>query len=266
MQKHKGKMHKNAKRKLLVFIVAYNAAMHIEAVLDRIPQDVWNSTVSDCDILVIDDHSSDNIGTVINYYQERTKRSFEFRRNTSNLGYGGKQKLGYHHAIKNKYDAVILLHGDGQYAPELITELATPTLLNEADVVIGSRMINKKSALAGGMPRYKFFGNIVVTTLQNMMLGTKLSEFHSGYRVYRTAALRQVPFAENANYFDFDTDILIQMIDTKQRLLEIPIPTFYGSEICHVNGLKYVSKVLFTTLISRLQHIRFFKRKKFDYS
>jgi len=252
-------------QKLLVFIVAYNARAHIEHVLDTIPENVWNKTLADVDVLVIDDCSPDDTEAVCHAYAKRTGRPMIIQRNTVNQGYGGNQKLGYQYAIDHGYDAVILLHGDGQYDPKLIPLLAEPVLAGEADVVIGSRMMDRQSALRGGMPMYKFIGNIVLTTVQNLMLGSHLSEFHSGYRVYSTKALKAVPFQRNANYFDFDTDILIQMIDTKQRFREIAIPTFYGDEICYVNGMKYAVKILLATLFSRLQRLGLMHIKKFDY-
>ncbi|MDX2113778.1 MAG: glycosyltransferase family 2 protein [Alphaproteobacteria bacterium] len=252
-------------KKLLVFIVAYNASAHIEQVFERIPDSVWGKKICNCDVLVIDDCSQDDTAQIAVAYAARTGRQITVQRNTVNKGYGGNQKLGYQYALDRAYDLVILLHGDGQYAPEYIPILAQPVLADEADVVIGSRMMQGTAALKGGMPLYKFIGNIVVTTLQNLLLGVRLSEFHSGYRVYATSALQAVPFQANADYFDFDTDILIQMIDTGQRFKEISIPTFYGSEICHVNGPKYVIKVLATTILSRLQRMKLWKSKKFEY-
>lgn len=251
--------------RLLIFIVAYNASKHIENVLDRIPAGIWDKSFADCDVLVIDDCSPDNTFEVAQAYAKHTGRAIEIQRNQTNQGYGGNQKIGYQYAIDNGYDAVVLLHGDGQYDPAMIPLLAAPVLEKKADVVIGSRMMDKKSARHGGMPLYKFIGNIVLTTVQNWMLGVRLAEFHSGYRVYSTTALKAVPFWHNANYFDFDTDILIQMIDTKQRFLEISIPTFYGDEICHVNGIKYAVKILLSTLFSRLQRLGLCHFKKFDY-
>jgi glycosyltransferase involved in cell wall biosynthesis len=251
--------------RLLVFIVAYNAEKHIEDVLDRIPESVWQKQIADADVLIIDDCSPDNTFAVAKAYAERTGRKIAIQRNAVNQGYGGNQKLGYQYAIDHRYNAVVLLHGDGQYDPKLIPMLAEPVLLGEADVVIGSRMVDKKSALKGGMPMYKFIGNIVLTTLQNWILGVKLSEFHSGYRIYSVNALKAVPFHANANYFDFDTDILIQMIDTRQRFKEIGVPTFYGDEICHVNGIKYAIKIMLATVFSRLQRLGIVRFKKFDY-
>lgn len=252
--------------KLLIFIVAYNAEKHIEDVLGRIPASVWDKTLCDNDVLIIDDSSKDATHAVADAYAERTGHVIINRRNEVNQGYGGNQKLGYQYAIDNGYDCVVLLHGDGQYDPALIPLLAKPVLDGAADVVIGSRMVDKKSALKGGMPLYKFIGNIVLTTMQNWILGVKLSEFHSGYRVYSVKALKAVPFQHNADYFDFDTDILIQMIDTKQRFLEIGVPTFYGDEICHVNGLKYAAKIMLATVFSRLQRAGLVHFRKFDYT
>ncbi|MGE3713838.1 MAG: glycosyltransferase family 2 protein [Alphaproteobacteria bacterium] len=250
---------------LLVFVVAYNAERYVNSVLDRIPQEIWDSSLAPTDILFIDDCSVDDTFEIVRSYVEQTGRMIEVRRNTINQGYGGNQKLGYQYAIDNGYEAVVLLHGDGQYDPALIPLLATPVLDGTADVVIGSRMMDRKAARNGGMPMYKFVGNIVLTAIQNFILGVQLSEFHSGYRVYSTAALRAVPFQYNANYFDFDTDILIQMIDNRQRFLEISIPTFYGDEISHVNGMLYAAKILLATLFSRLQKQGIVHFRKFDY-
>ena len=100
-------------------------------------------------------------------------------------------------------------------------------------------MINKQDALKGGMPLYKWVGNQVLTTFQNWMLGSQLSEFHSGYRLYSTSALRRVPFERNSNDFHFDTDIIVQFHFAGMTIKEIAIPTFYGDEICHVNGIPY---------------------------
>ena len=143
-------------------------------------------------------------------------------------GLWGNQKLGYHYAIKHGFDVVVLLHGDGQYAPERLPEMLQPILDNQADVVFGSRMLNKADALRGGMPVYKWVGNQILTFLQNRMLKTKFAEFHTGYRAYSVPALASIPFQFNSNYFDFDTDIIIQMVDTEKRIVEIPIPTYYG--------------------------------------
>ena len=181
-----------------------------------------------------------------------------------NQGYGGNQKLGYRYAIDNGFDIVALVHGDGQYAPEKLPILVMPLVNEEADAVFGSRMIDKRAAREGGMPLYKWLGNQVLTAFQNRMLGTRLAEFHTGYRLYSTAALAQVPFEKNTNDFHFDTEIIIQFVLRKLRIAELPIPTFYGDEVCHVNGLKYAWDVFKSTIKARLCGIHLFYDRKFD--
>jgi len=120
------------------------------------------------------------------------------------------------------------------------------------------------SALKGGMPLYKFIGNKMLTRFQNFFLGSHLSEFHSGYRLYATNALAKLPFDLNSNDFHFDTEIIIQLIIAQLRIKELPIPTFYGDEVCHVNGLKYAWDVCRTTLQARVQKYHIFYDRKFD--
>ena len=252
-------------KKALIFILAYNAEKHITSVLERIPQELWQSPEYIADVLVIDDCSKDNTAKVAKEYLKTSKLPIKVLRNNINQGYGGNQKIGYTYAIKNGYDAVVMVHGDGQYPPEAIPQMFAPILNGEANAVFGSRMINKKDALAGGMPKYKFIGNIVLTKLQNLFLGSSLSEFHSGFRAYSVEALKKVPFQHNSNNFDFDTDIIIQFVDNKLTINEIPIPTRYGDEICHVNGTKYAIDIMLSTLKSRIQKYGILHEAKFDY-
>ncbi|MCA9808486.1 MAG: methyltransferase domain-containing protein, partial [Cyanobacteria bacterium HKST-UBA06] len=187
-------------------------------------------------------------------------------KNPNNLGYGGNQKLGYTYALDHGFDAVVLLHGDGQYAPEILEDLITPIARDEADVVLGSRMLVPRDALRGGMPLYKYVGNRILTMAQNRLLDSALSEFHTGYRVFRTALLRKLPFTFNDDGFAFDTDILIQCLDTRARIVEQPIPTFYGSEVCRVNGMRYAWQVFSNTIRSRLHHLGLFSDPRFEYT
>jgi 2-polyprenyl-3-methyl-5-hydroxy-6-metoxy-1,4-benzoquinol methylase len=176
-------------------------------------------------------------------------------RNERNLGYGGNQKVGYNLAIDHGLDIVVLLHGDGQYAPELLPDMVAPLERGECDAVFGSRMLLAGAARKGGMPLYKYVGNRILTRLENAMLGTSLSEFHSGYRAYSVAALREVDFAGNSDGFDFDTQIIIQLHDRRMRIHEIPIPTYYGDEICYVNGLRYARDVMTDVLRYRMSKV-----------
>lgn len=254
------------RQRVMVFVVSYNAEAFIESVLHRIPEAVWNNPDYELDVLVIDDQSQDQTFERVNdYIQAHPERNIKVLYSPVNQGYGGNQKLGYHYAIEQGYDAVVLLHGDGQYAPELLDDMIRPIISGEADVVFGSRMLNRMDALKGKMPLHKWVGNQILTFVQNKLMGSSLSEFHSGYRAYSTNALKAVPFRFNSNYFDFDTDIIIQMMDTGQRIREIPIPTYYGDEISHVNGWWYGLLIVLTTLRSRFIPIGLLYDPRFDY-
>ena len=254
-------------KKVLIFIVSYNAEAFVEKVLDRIPENVWENNAYEMEVLVIDDQSSDEtVPKVLNYINKNPQRKISILSNSKNLGYGGNQKLGYHYALENGFDIVVLLHGDGQYAPELLHEMIMPILDDEADVTFGSRMIKKSDALSGGMPLYKWMGNQILTTFQNWVLGSHLTEFHTGYRAYSTEIFKKIRFEYNSNYFDFDTDIIIQILDTGHRIKEIPIPTFYGAEISYVNGMLYAFKIVATTIRSRIVKLNLLYDLRFDYS
>ena len=253
------------KKKLLIFIVAYNAEKTVGKVFERIPKIL--SKIYSLEILIIDDCSNDKTFEVCRKIKKTKKLNFKFNffYNPVNQGYGGNQKMGYHYAIKKKFDYVVLLHGDGQYAPEVLPSLLENLLKRKCDVVIGSRMMNKKMALKGGMPIYKFIGNIILTNIQNFLLNTNLAEFHSGYRIYSVNSLKNIPFYLNTNDFHFDTEILIQFFLVDKKINEVPIPTFYGDEISHVNGIKYAFNVLRVTMMAKLQKLFNFKlTKKFE--
>ena len=229
-------------KRVAIFIVAYNAASTLRRVLDRIPPEVWNKVE---EVFVFDDESKDDTYLVgMGYKALHGKTKLSVFRNEKNLGYGGNQIRGYQYAISQGYDIVALLHGDGQYAPEALPLLLEPLEKGEADAVFGSRMMTKGAALKGGMPLYKYVGNKTLTAIENTMLGMSLSEFHSGYRLYSCHALAQLPFDKNTHDFHFDTQIIIQLHAAGMRIVERPIPTFYGDEICHVNGMKYAKDVV----------------------
>jgi glycosyltransferase involved in cell wall biosynthesis len=233
-----------------ILVVAYNASSTLPAVLDRIPADV-RARVSD--VLVCDDHSDDATYLVgLGYRQVRTDLPLTVVRHARNLGYGGNQKAGYQWAIDHGLDIVVLLHGDGQYAPEYMPDILSPLERGEADAVFGSRMIESHAARRGGMPLYKYVGNRVLTRTQNALVGLHLSEWHSGYRAYSVAALRDIPLMANSDDFDFDTEIIIQLHEAGKRIVEVPIPTYYGDEICHVNGLRYARDVIVDSTRYRL--------------
>ncbi len=251
------------KLKLLVFIVAYNAETTMTSVVKRIPKEIYD--LYDTRVLVIDDSSNDKTFEIgLSCSELFPDKNITIIRNPENQGYGGNQKIGYNYAIKYGFDIVILLHGDAQYAPEFMAMLIEPIALGKADAVFGSRMLNKGAALKGGMPLYKYVGNKVLTGFQNVLMGVHFSEWHSGYRAYAVSALKEIPFERNDNGFPFDTDIILQLIQRSLRVREIPIPTYYGNEICRVNGLRYAWQISFNTLKCRLHNMNLFYERKYD--
>lgn len=245
-----------------VFVISYNASAHIEKTISRIPSALFDAI---SEVYVFDDASPDDTHKVVQKIKESSpwREKLNVYRNPKNLGYGGNQKIGYKYSIEKGHDYAIMLHGDGQYAPEYIPDLILAALEKNAKVVFGSRMINKKDALAGGMPIYKWLGNQVLTTFENIILGTRLAEFHSGYRMYSTDVLKRIPFEENTNDFHFDTQIIIQCRALNVEMFEIPIKTYYGEEECNVNGMKYAKDVCLAVLDYRLHQLHFVRRTKY---
>ena len=250
--------------RLLILIVAYNAERNIAAVLARVPHQL--AEAYDVEVLVLDDSSKDRTFEKSREVMRDGAIPFPLHVlfNPVNQGYGGNQKIGYHFAIERQFDFVALVHGDGQYAPECLPDLVRPLRDGEADAVFGSRMLEKAAALRGGMPLYKYVGNKILTGFQNRVLGSSLSEFHSGYRVYSVAALKQIPFTLNTNDFHFDTEIIVQLMLAGLRIKELPIPTYYGDEICRVNGMKYAWDVTRAVLVARSQQLGLFYDRRFD--
>ncbi|MBV8450611.1 MAG: glycosyltransferase family 2 protein, partial [Hyphomicrobiales bacterium] len=253
-----------AKPRLLVLIVAYYAERTIEKVVRRIPRSLLD--VYEVEILIIDDASNDATFAASLGVSKQVDLPFKVTVlfNPINQGYGGNQKIGYQYAIQHRFDFVALLHGDGQYAPEMLAALTEPLRQGESDAVFGSRMLVPKEALKGGMPRYKYYGNRILTRVQNWLLHTSLSEFHSGYRVYAVDALRSIPFERNSNVFHFDTEIIIQLVIASKRIMEIAIPTYYGDEICRVDGIRYAADVIKTSLQAWCQKLNLFYDRRFD--
>jgi len=240
-----------SQKKVAIFILTYNSAATVTKVLDRIPARIRELVE---EVFIFDDASHDNTDAVIQGWKRFNGfQKLTFVRNEKNRGYGGNQKLGYEYAIKKGYDIVVMLHGDGQYAPESLPEILAPLLGDQAEAVFGSRMMNRGGALAGGMPLYKFIGNKILTKFENWATHANLSEWHSGYRAYSINALKRMPFNLNSDYFDFDSEIIIQLLDSKARIVEVPIPTYYADEISYLNGLKYARK-LFKIILQYKAH------------
>lgn len=255
--------HGSASHRLLVFIVAYEAESTLKEVLDRVPRSVLEQF--DVEVLVVDDGSTDRtyaIGT--EYSAAHPEMPLTVLRNEYNQGYGGNQKIGYAYASLHGFDFVALLHGDGQYAPEELETLLAPLVADEADAVFGSRMMEPRRALAGGMPMYKYIGNRILTVVQNFLLRRDLTEYHSGYRVYRVSSLDAIHYKLNTNDFHFDTQIILQLMNSGARIVERAIPTFYGDEISRVNGIPYAWNVVADTAANTVHRLGFWQQRRLD--
>jgi len=234
--------------RLLVFIVAYQAESSLKEVLDRIPRSVLED--HEVEILVVDDASDDRTFSIgREYATAHPELPLVVLRNEYNQGYGGNQKIGYAYASAHGFDFVVLLHGDGQYAPEELGNLIQPLLDGTADAVFGSRMMIRGGALAGGMPLYKYVGNRILTGIQNFLLKRDLSEYHSGYRAYRIAALDEIHYKLNTNDFHFDTQIILQLMNN-------------GSS--RVNGIRYAWNVVVNTAASVIHGFGIFQQRRLD--
>ncbi len=233
----------NRGKRIGIFIVAYNALTTLSNVLKRITPDVWQNVEQ---VVVFDDASQDATYELAVGIQAMTNLpKLRVLKHARNLGYGGNQKAGYRYFIEQGFDVVVLLHGDGQYAPELLSHMYAPIVRGEADAVFGSRMMRDFGGpLKGGMPLYKYVGNRLLTAFENRALGLDLTEFHSGYRAYSVPALARIKLDKLTNDFHFDTEIIIKLHHQGFRITEVPIPTFYGDEICRVNGLKYAKAIV----------------------
>ena len=257
------KLTASRRPRLLVFVIAYQNESALSQVLQRIPAEVFERF--ECEVLVVDDASEDRTFEIGEAYSlEHPKVPLTVLRNQYNQGYGGNQKVGYAYAIAEKFDVVAMVHGDGQHAPEELPRLLEPLLHGQADAVFGSRMMTREGALRGGMPVYQYLGNRILTSLQNALLGSNLSEFHSGYRLYCVRALESIPFRLNSNCFQFDTEIIIQLLNAQKRIVELPIPTSQGGQTSKVNGLRYAKDVLLATLRNVFHRTGLLYQRRFD--
>ena len=224
---------------------AYNAAKTLPRTVAEIPREVVD------EILLVDDASSDETVRLANAL-DLTVFLHE-----KNFGYGRNQKTCYREAVRRGADIVVMLHPDYQYSPNLIVPMAGMIAYGEYDAVIASRILGK-GALVGGMPIYKYVANRFLTFVQNLLLGYKLSEYHTGFRAFSRELLENLPLEENSDDFVFDNEMLAQVIYFGRRLGEISSPTRYFSEASSINfsrSVRYGFGVLATSVKFRLQRM-----------
>jgi glycosyltransferase involved in cell wall biosynthesis len=205
----------SSRPKVVVVMPALNAARTLERTFHSIPPDTVD------EVILVDDKSSDATAELARMLP------LNFIWHPHNVGYGGNQKTCYLEALQRGADVIVMLHPDGQYEPELIPQLIGPIVRGEADMVLGSRLAERGAALAGGMPRYKFVANRLLTAIENRILGTHLSELHTGYRAYSRRFLMTVPFLRNSLDYSFDSEILMQASHFGFRIGEVPAHSRY---------------------------------------
>lgn len=240
-------------KRITVILPAYNAARTLRQTYDEIPKDVVD------DIILTDDASSDNTSALARELGIYTLV------HGANRGYGGNQKTCYRAALERGTDVVVMLHPDYQYSPKLVTAMASMIISDEFDVVLGSRILGR-GALSGGMPLYKYISNRILTLIQNLALGQKLSEYHTGYRAWSRRALEALPLSRCSDDFIFDNQMLTQAIHFGFRVGEISCPTRYFPEASSINlrrSVVYGLGVLRTSVEFRLHHLRLIRSSLF---
>ena len=212
--------------RLMIFIPAYKAEKTIISVIDRIPKDVMKKTT---EIVVMDNNSPDKTYEVVKNYKDKNKFSkLKVFKHKKNIFFGGNLKAGFNYAVKHNMDIMAVVHSDGQYPPENINALIKPIEQGKAQTTFGSRFL--EDPLKGGMPLWRYLGNIILTKLENILIGKKFSEWHSGFCAYDVNALKKLPFNQCVEGYELTTDILLLYISRKLRVAETPIPTHYGKE------------------------------------
>ncbi len=209
--------------RVIIVMPAFNAAKTLLLTHRDIPKDLVS------DIILVDDASTDDTTALAEAL------SISVIKHPHNVGYGGNQKTCYMEALRRGADIVVMVHPDNQYDPSFIPEMLKPISAGEVDVVFGSRMLMPGGARKGGMPLWKFVANRILTTIENAILGTTLSDAHTGYRAYSARFLRTIPFLRNSNDFVFDTQVIVQARAFNFRVRDIPVTTKYFNDASSVN-------------------------------
>jgi glycosyltransferase involved in cell wall biosynthesis len=241
--------------KVIVVMPAMNAASTLERTYASIPRG-WVD-----EVILVDDASSDETVALARHLNVHVVW------HPHNAGYGANQKTCYLEALQREADAVVMLHPDGQYEPELIPQMVRPVLEDEADLVLGSRLAMPWMAIGQGMPRWKYIANRFLTAIENRILGTKLTEAHTGYRAYSRRLLLTVPFLRNSSDFAFDSEIIMQTSHLGLRIIEVPARGRYFQEASSVGfttGVVYGLKTLWAAFRLVLHRAGILHARKYD--
>lgn len=241
-------------KRLMVVMPAFRAAKTLEATWRELPHDIVDK------VLLVDDASFDDTVEIAKTL------GIEVLIHETNKGYGANQKTCYEAALKDGADVIVMVHPDYQYEPRLATAMAAMIESEVYDIVLGSR-ITGGGALRGGMPLWKYFANRVLTAFQNLLLGAKLSEYHTGYRAYSRQVLQELNWQNNSDDFVFDNQFLVQGIIAGFRMGEISVPTRYFDDASSVNfrrSVQYGLGVLSTSVIGLLKRAGLYQSPLFD--
>jgi glycosyltransferase involved in cell wall biosynthesis len=242
-------------QKVLVVMPAYNA----EATLERTVRDIPNGIVDE--VILVDDCSNDRTVEIAE------RLDLTVIRHNENQGYGANQKTCYDELLKRKPDIVVMIHPDYQYDPRVIPYAVGFIAIDICDVIIGSRIRDRKEAIKGGMPLYKYFSNRFLTIIENIALGQNLGDFHSGFRVFKREVLERINYHNNSDSFVFDTQLLAQAVYSGFRIGDVPIPARYFPEASSIGlrrSIVYGLGTLGVVIKYLLQRFRLYRFKLFE--
>jgi glycosyltransferase involved in cell wall biosynthesis len=247
-------MNQHTKPKVVVIMPAYNAARTLKMTYMELPQEVVDL------VLLVDDGSTDQTLEIAR------ELGLEIFLHNRNYGYGGNQKTCYLEALKAEADVIVMVHPDYQYDPTCLPQIVAPIQLCEADVVLGSRLMGV-SPMKEGMPWWKYYGNRLLTKIENIAFGLNLSEYHTGYRAYSRHVLETINFQVNSDGFIFDQEVIAQIVDAQFRLKEIPVPVRYfpeASSASLTDSICYGVGILWLMFRYMLHKGRWIQQRKFQ--
>ena len=247
-------MSEKSKPKIVVIMPAYNAAKTLRMTYMELPHDVVDL------VLLVDDGSTDETLEVAR------QLDLEIFVHNRNYGYGGNQKTCYIEALKAGAEIVVMVHPDYQYDPTFLPQIISPIVEGEADVVLGSRLMGE-SAIKQGMPWWKYCGNRVLTKIENLILGLRLSEYHTGYRAFSREVLETVNFQLNSDGFIFDQEVITQIVNAEFRIKEVSVPTRYfpeASSASFIDSVAYGLGILWLVLGYVLHKRKLLRQRKFQ--
>jgi glycosyltransferase involved in cell wall biosynthesis len=247
-------MTQNVKQKVVVIMPAYNAARTLKMTYMELPREVVDL------VLLVDDGSTDQTLEIAR------ELGLEIFLHNRNYGYGGNQKTCYVEALKAEADVIVMVHPDYQYDPTCLPQIIDPIQRREADVVLGSRLMGV-SPIKQGMPWWKYYGNRLLTTVENRVFGLRLCEYHTGYRAYSRHVLETINFQVNSDRFIFDQEVIAQIVDAKFRIKEIPVPVRYfpeASSASLTDSVRYGLGILWLMLRYWLHKHRWIEQRKFQ--